>query len=154
MLLINKTVLVTGAGRGIGYEIVKTALREAAKMVAPIGQWVDGLATRYLKMQKRICLAMLSTNDPKCRRIRASTKPAARSHFIPTPAISSACSAYALPGLAERALLQARQQSIIIYSTKTRRHLRHCMVNFNAIVLARFLSEKSLLFGAFIQSSR
>ena len=38
MLLENKTILVTGAGRGIGHEIVTTALREGAKVVAHIGR--------------------------------------------------------------------------------------------------------------------
>lgn len=38
MLLTNKTILVTGAGRGIGREIVLTALREGALVVAHIGR--------------------------------------------------------------------------------------------------------------------
>ncbi len=38
MLLSDKTLLVTGAGRGIGAEIVKTALREGAYVVAHAGR--------------------------------------------------------------------------------------------------------------------
>jgi len=38
MLLNNKTVLVTGAGRGIGLAIVETAVREGAKVIAHIGR--------------------------------------------------------------------------------------------------------------------
>lgn len=38
MLLTNKTIFVTGAGRGIGREIVHTALREDAKVIAHIGR--------------------------------------------------------------------------------------------------------------------
>ncbi len=38
MLLSNKTILVTGAGRGIGLQIVECALREGAKVVAHVGR--------------------------------------------------------------------------------------------------------------------
>jgi len=38
MLLNDKTLLVTGAGRGIGLEIVKCALREGAHVVAHVGR--------------------------------------------------------------------------------------------------------------------
>lgn len=38
MLLKNKTVLVTGAGRGIGFAIVETAVREGATVVAHVGR--------------------------------------------------------------------------------------------------------------------
>lgn len=38
MLLANKTVLVTGAGRGIGLAIVETAIREGARVVAHVGK--------------------------------------------------------------------------------------------------------------------
>ncbi len=38
MLLNNKTIFVTGAGRGIGREIVIAALREGANIVAHIGR--------------------------------------------------------------------------------------------------------------------
>ena len=38
MLLTNKTILVSGAGRGIGREIVLTAVREGALVVAHIGR--------------------------------------------------------------------------------------------------------------------
>ena len=38
MLLTNKTLLVTGAGRGIGYAIVEAAVREGANVVAHTGR--------------------------------------------------------------------------------------------------------------------
>jgi len=38
MLLNDKTILVTGAGRGIGFNIVKSALREGANVVAHVGR--------------------------------------------------------------------------------------------------------------------
>ena len=38
MLLEEKTILVTGAGRGIGYEIVATLLREGARVIAHTGR--------------------------------------------------------------------------------------------------------------------
>ncbi len=38
MLLTNKTVLVTGAGRGIGQAIVTTARREGAQVIAHLGR--------------------------------------------------------------------------------------------------------------------
>lgn len=38
MLLENRTLFITGAGRGIGYEIVKTALREGARVIAHTGR--------------------------------------------------------------------------------------------------------------------
>ena len=38
MLLNNKTIFVTGAGRGIGREILLTALREGASVAAHMGR--------------------------------------------------------------------------------------------------------------------
>lgn len=38
MLLENKTVLITGAGRGIGKQITLSALREGARVIAHIGR--------------------------------------------------------------------------------------------------------------------
>ena len=38
MLLANKTILITGAGGGIGKEIVRSALREGANVVAHVGR--------------------------------------------------------------------------------------------------------------------
>lgn len=37
-MLKDKTILVTGAGRGIGLEIVETAVREGAKVIAHVGR--------------------------------------------------------------------------------------------------------------------
>jgi len=41
MLLNDKTIFVTGAGRGIGREILKTALREGASVAAHMGRLSD-----------------------------------------------------------------------------------------------------------------
>jgi len=38
MLLADKTLFVTGAGRGIGYEIVRCAMREGANVIAHMGR--------------------------------------------------------------------------------------------------------------------
>lgn len=39
MLLNNKTILVTGAGRGIGFQIVKCCVREGASVIAHLGRF-------------------------------------------------------------------------------------------------------------------
>jgi len=41
LLLENKTLFITGAGRGIGREIVTVALREGARVIAHIGRQAD-----------------------------------------------------------------------------------------------------------------
>lgn len=45
MLLKNKTIFVTGAGRGIGREILQTALREGASVIAHMGRVSDSSST-------------------------------------------------------------------------------------------------------------
>ena len=52
MLLNNKTIFVTGAGRGIGREILLTALREGASVAA------QREAEHALKLARSLCREM------------------------------------------------------------------------------------------------
>jgi len=57
MLLKDRTIFVTGAGRGIGHEILKTALREGASVAAHMGRNPDVNASEIAGKDRLLALS-------------------------------------------------------------------------------------------------